>query len=349
MKQVSVTMKVKDILDLYKNNNIHFFFKGYDGLKVGRKNIWNNKEKSMYIYSLVKGYLSYPLSFVKKDDEEKKSYYIIDGKQRVLAICNFILNSYMLHDDVPNLDKIKLKNMLFCNLPIALQNKLLNYSLTVYVENENISENLESYMCYNNGVGLKPIELFKARLGKNIDLLEQIVNHKVFSIFNLPGKSHIQYYEMALYILMLESNPSIGLAKKDKESFVDKLSTLKVFDDIIINNALKNLDYLYTSFYNKKYLSLLKDNDKYLKKSHIIILYQLIDVATKKGISPNNFFNWSYDFFISNKDVDNIYWVESSRGSTTAKSSMDIRYGELYKHFENYFAGLTVIPFKLKA
>lgn len=349
MKQFSMNIPIKDLFKLYSNDDIYFLFNGYDDSKVGRKNIWTNNDKSMYIYSILKGYLTYPFSFVEKNNEEKKSYKIIDGKQRIWAICDFIQNNYLLNGDIPDIDGIKLKNMIFCNLPIEVQHKLLSYNLTIYVEPEDVNENLESYICYNGGIALKPIELFKARLGKNIEILEKIVNHNVFSIFNIPGKNHIQDYELALYILMLETNPSIGLAKKDKESFVCKLSTLKALDDIVITNTFKNLDYFYSAFYNPKYLSILRDTDKYLKKSHIIILYQLIDLATKKCIAPCDFFNWSYDFFITNKDVDNTYWVESSRGSTTSKSSMDIRYKELHKHFQNYFAGLTILPFKLKA
>ena len=348
MKQIEYKMKISDIYTLYKSDKLSFFIKGTEDSTIGSNTPWSNKQKSLFIHSILSGYLINPVCVVKKKNTMFNNFYIIDGKQRISTICNFIGNKFELNEFIPDIDNISLKNKLFCNLPLKMQKEFLNYNITLYIEEENLKENLESYIRYNGGTNLNPIEIFRAKLGININLLDDIVSHKVFMLFNLSRKNPFNYYEMGLYILMLESNPNTGLAKKEKESFIEQLSTIKKIDDDILYRIKKHLDYFYSAFYNKKYLSIVNNKDKYLKKSHIIIIYQLINIAIKKEITPEEFFKWCHSFFYTKKTPHNIYWIESSRGSTTAKSSMDIRYNELVSRFNKYFEKTTVIPFKLK-
>ena len=92
-----------------------------------RKLVWNNKQKSELVESVLLG-IPLPLIYVKEDEDGV--YMIVDGKQRLNALFGFINNTFPLkHLTILN-DK---NDKYFKELTPLEQNKIEDYSLTLYV------------------------------------------------------------------------------------------------------------------------------------------------------------------------------------------------------------------------
>ena len=342
MKQTEIRLTISEILNLYNNKKLILKLSSYKGIDVSRSDVWNNKEKSMYINSILKGLYTPPIILAKKNN----IYEVISGKQRLLSIINFAENKLFLSNDIYDINGISVKNKKINMIPKVLRDRFFNYTIPVINSVGTISEYLDLYIKYNTAISMKSIELFRAKLGKNLVILNELCNHKIYSLLNLNG-GHRRYedYEVALYFLMLETNPSLGLSKKEKEDYINRISNGGVIEKNIIENINKKLDFLFKAFYNKEYLSL--NNEKYLKKSHLIIIYQFVEKAKFYHIDEKEFFKWCHSFYYLNKNSRYEYWIESSRGSTYAKSSMDIRFEALevsfYKYFKKVTSGLYLI------
>ncbi|EKD28585.1 MAG: hypothetical protein ACD_79C00270G0004 [uncultured bacterium] len=92
-----------------------------------RENVWNEKQKSELIESILMG-IPLPLIYVKEDNNGV--YIIIDGRQRLTTLFDFMNNKFSLK----NLKILKrLNNNDFKNLEQKYQNKIEDCSLTLHV------------------------------------------------------------------------------------------------------------------------------------------------------------------------------------------------------------------------
>lgn len=344
MKQRIFNLKVRDIVSLYKKGNLDVSFEISPDMIVGRKDVWNTPTKSLFIQSILLDYLLTPLVLIKKvsylpkdleETIENTEYAVLEGKQRIMTLVRYVNNEFCLYEHTPPVKSTEIKKLSFVQLPKKLQDKILDFEFTIYENEGTFEENIDMYIRYNNGIPPKPIELFRAKLGLHSKLLNDICNHRLFRLINLNGTKRFQDYELALYLLMLESNHKTGLSKKEKELFVDKISKTKTISKRVRERLKEKLDYLYEAFSRPEYTEL-RWEDKYLKKSHLTSMYLLLDKAFAKNITPNQFFIWADRFFFTEKDMTNNYWIEVSRGSTTSKNSMSIRNAELLQNFKNY-------------
>ena len=252
MVQKEIKMKLGEIVDLYYDDKIDLSFECYQGYEVERKDIWTFHNKSLYLNSLLNGYIVMPICLIKEEDTYI-NYSVLDGKQRILAIVRYINNEYPLHEYTPSVNGEEVHGLCFWQLSKGLQEKLLNYEITIIEQIGDSVENVNMYVRYNSGTPIKPIELFRAKLGGHATLLREITGHKLFRLTSLNNIKRFQDYELALYILMLESNPSTGLSKKEKELFVDRLSKTSSLNRRIKSKIKYKLDYLYNTFNNNIY------------------------------------------------------------------------------------------------
>lgn len=343
MKQIEKKIKIKDLIDMYSSSKINFYLEGYGGIRIERKNTWNLEKKSLFIDSILSNMIIPPIYVEVQGD----NYFIIDGKQRLLTIIDYINNFFAISGNFFDPIGGSLNGVQYFTLLPSLQHKIMNYELTIIEQSGTKNESLDTFIRCNNGESVQPIEIFRAKVGEHLQFLNEICSHKLFSLLELGKTDSFRNYELALYFLMLEANPSTGLAKREKEEFVKNISTKKIINSDIKNNLIKKLDYLFKVFNRFEY-NKLEQPDKYLKKSHILIIYKILDSAFNNKITENEFFKWSNRFFYLNKNDRNKYWIESSRGSTTAKASMDIRYYELKHNFDSYFLKKSISSAKTK-
>ncbi|NLZ34266.1 MAG: DUF262 domain-containing protein [Clostridiales bacterium] len=334
MNQIERSIKVSELKKMYEKGELQLYLKGFDKNIVSRTEEWDLKTKSSFLISILNKMIIPQIYIYKNEDG---CSYIIDGRQRLLTLFKFIDNKFAISEEVIKEPFDYLKNKAFKHLDIKIQNEILNYEIKTVEQTGSIEESLETFVNINGGISVKPIEIFRAKIGRHLTLLEKICNHDIFELLGINKENLSIKYDMALYFLMLEANPGTGLSKKEKEDFISSLSRIKSLNENISINLFKKLDYLFEAFNNYEYNSLPK-GEKYLKRSHIIIIYKFITRAIDQGIKPRGFFNWCNTFFYTKKNPRNNYWIESSRGSTTSKNSMNIKFECLRDSFLLYFS-----------
>ena len=139
IKQISVT--VRDITKGYVNNDEQGV-RGYNGLldirpPYQREFIYNDKEQQAVINTVLKGYPLNVMYWVKRNDDAECPYEVMDGQQRTLALCEYVAGKF----------SFEFKN--FFNQPPDIQQRILDYELTVYVCEGEHSEKLEWFKTIN--------------------------------------------------------------------------------------------------------------------------------------------------------------------------------------------------------
>lgn len=129
---------------------------------VQRGLVWDVSRKSLLIHSMIYGYAIPAMYFVK---DENGVYDSLDGKQRSNAISEFMNNEFSLSLDTPPVyneegEQEDITGMTFENLPEWAQDKVKDYSLTIYYyENMTDGEIREFFRRLNNGKALTAVEL----------------------------------------------------------------------------------------------------------------------------------------------------------------------------------------------
>ncbi len=137
--QIEVT--VGDIVKGYVNNDEQGV-RGYDGKldirpPYQREFIYNEKEQQAVITTVLNGYPLNVMYWVKRSDDAECPYEVMDGQQRTLSLCEYVDGKF----------SYEFKN--FFNQPQDIQQRILNYKLTVYVCEGEASEKLEWFKTIN--------------------------------------------------------------------------------------------------------------------------------------------------------------------------------------------------------
>ena len=177
IKQIEVT--VGDIVKGYVNNDEQGV-RGYDGKldirpPYQREFIYNEKEQQAVITTVLKGYPLNVMYWVKRSDDAECPYEVMDGQQRTLSLCEYVDGKF----------SYDFKN--FFNQPKDIQERILNYRLTVYVCEGEASEKLEWFQTIN--IAGKPLN-------------EQEINNAVYAgPFVTDAKKHFSKSNCGAYRL----------------------------------------------------------------------------------------------------------------------------------------------------
>ena len=79
--------------------------------KFQRRNAWNDVKRSQLVESIIIGY-PIPEIVLAEDPSKKRSFIVIDGKQRLLTIAGFVDNEKYKYWDTPRLKKLKVFKIL---------------------------------------------------------------------------------------------------------------------------------------------------------------------------------------------------------------------------------------------
>ena len=138
---------------------------------VQRKgSVWQNLNKSLLVHSLLANYPVPPIYLIKtKTDDGEIHYSVLDGKQRVTSLIDYVKGGFALHGSTPDAwidgDAYELSNHSFDELQEDLRDAILGYRFTVYcIENATEDEVFECFARLNNGVALSPIAKCRAEM-----------------------------------------------------------------------------------------------------------------------------------------------------------------------------------------
>ena len=151
---------VKELAEGYLEDKETNGVVGYSGKlnirpKYQREFVYDDKKRNLVIDSILKDYPLNVFYWVKNSDTD---FEVLDGQQRSISICQFVHNYFSI-----TIDTDKKTPFYFHTLPADLQEKILNYKLTVYWCEGNDSEKLAWFDRINvSGEPLNTQELLNA-------------------------------------------------------------------------------------------------------------------------------------------------------------------------------------------
>ena len=177
IKQIEVT--VGEITKGYVNNDEQGI-RGYNGQldirpPYQREFIYNEREQQAVITTVLRGYPLNVMYWVRRSDDAECPYEVMDGQQRTLSLCEYVAGKF----------SYDFKN--FFNQPADIQQKILDYKLTIYVCEGEASEKLEWFKTIN--IAGKPLN-------------EQEINNAVYAgPFVSDAKRHFSKSNCGAYRL----------------------------------------------------------------------------------------------------------------------------------------------------
>lgn len=209
MKRYNMNLTCKGLYNRMLKDEINF------DCAVQRGLVWDNEKKSLLIHSILYGY-SIPAFYMTKNEDG--SYDSLDGKQRSNAIFDFMTGQYALAEDFPivyddNNEKENFSGMFWAQLPEWAQDKIKDYSLTVYYFEDMTDEEVrEFFRRLNNGKPLSAVELTRVKAVSIADFQEIAKHTAIRNATTEKGKARFNDEQMAMqvYALAYMENPDFG-------------------------------------------------------------------------------------------------------------------------------------------
>lgn len=344
LEKASIVWSAKQLGGMIKNGKIDF------NHIIQRSFCWERARKTGLIESMIIGYPIPPVFAKRMDDGTGKRggniYYIMDGKQRLSTVKEYLNDEFALTDIPPvgYFDEEKdeecimdISGMKFSELPDALKDHLNTATFNVtYFDNLTKEEERELFKRLNAG---KPLST-KARTlasAKNIEELLDIGSHKLFDEM-LTDKAKESKNQVSLVMkmwAMLNTELSdISFASKDFNPVIEKaeitdgekIELAKMFDfivgvhDELIGNHEKSVaKKLYT-------------------ETHLVSLVPHIRIAMENGITEAMMAEWLVNFFKTENDtaVYNKY-MQASKEGVARNASIVARHEALSESYAEFF------------
>lgn len=344
LEKSSIVWSAKQLSGMVKNGKIDF------NHIIQRSYVWERTRKSSLIESMILGY-PIPAVFAKRMDDGSgkrgsNTYYIMDGKQRLSTVKEFLNDEFALTKLTPviyfdtDADKeveVDISGMKFSELPDGLKDFLNTVTFAVtYFDNLTKEEERELFKRLNNG---KPLSTKNRTLAsaKNIEELLDIGSHKLFEEM-LTEKAKQSKNQAVLvtkaWTMLNRDVENISFASKDfnpqieemEISGSEKLELVKVFDfvvgvhDELIGNREKDVaKKLYT-------------------ETHLISLIPYVKQSINDGISESMFGEFLISFFKTENDSD-VYtdYMEACSNGIARNASILARHNALGESYKNFF------------
>lgn len=311
---------------------------------------WTKVNKSALIESSILGYPIPPI-YAKRDVENNKMYSVMDGKQRVNTIKEFMLNEFTLSplnpvtyfDDDEGKDvTLDISGMKFKDLPFSLQNHLKICSLdVVYFDNLTFAEERELFKRLNAG---KPLSA-KSKLLASCSDLEKIIrigNHPLFGLMLSDkvrkDKGQVNVV-MKVWDMLFMDIEDVSFAGKDMTALAERTTitddqeqimrnvfdlTIRIFDKISSYGTEKFKPFAAKRMYTEV---------------HFVSLTPYFKLALDEDRSEADIAKWVMSFFDTKltTSISDEYNKCSVAGSAH-HSNILVRHRELGKSYDTFFA-----------
>jgi hypothetical protein len=279
-----------------------------DPIYQRRSDIWNLEKRQLFIDSILndfdipKLYLYAYSQPIISADGKKRYYAIIDGKQRLETIWNFMLNEFPLADDfIYYLDeKVDAKGMYYDDLSItypSLKVVFDSYTLPIVIVETSDTELIEEmFSRLNEAVPLNSAEKRNAIGGPMARIIREIADYDFFQKVKFTN-FRFQHREVTARLLFLEYTLSnerkiIDTKKPYLDDFVKKF---KFKPDSIaekLGEDVKNILRYMKEIFNEK--------DDLLSSQAIVPIYYLL---FKYAIIQNRVMNITKEKLIEFNDM----------------------------------------------
>ncbi len=350
LQKANINWSAKQISSMVKNGKINFEHIAQRGLT------WEKARKSNLIESII---LSYPIPqvFAKRvvDEENKKSnnvYYILDGKQRLSTIKQFLNDEFSLtklspvtyFDDELNEEvTLDISNKKFSDLPDGLKDVINTTTFNiVYFDNLTKEEEMTLFRKLNNGKSLSSKSRTLAS-AKNIEELLYIGSHELFNEM-LTDKARENKNQAVIVVkawIMLNCDiKDISFASKDLNPMI---KTIEMTDDqkIELNNVFDYILNTHTELIENKEKDVAK---KLFTETHMISLIPCIKLSMENNINEAMFSEFLINFFkVENNSDEYTKYMESSSHGIARNSNIVARNEALGKSYMEYFKRKNVV------
>ena len=252
--------------------------------------VWNIEKKQLFMDSLINGYdipKIYLHDYTTKTEGHQKGmlFAVIDGKQRLNSIWEFMSNEYPLSEEFEFSEDIVRSRVSEINFPRKenyykdfgeeYKENFKNISIQlVTVVTDEIEDIDELFSRLNNGEPLNSAEKRNAFGGKMAILVKEIANHEFFKRKLKVKNKRYSHLEIAVKILRLEWKSIVDkqdlcdLQKIHLDNFVkDNKNFSSDSYELLCAGVNKKLDFMCKIF---------EDNDRLLSKATFIQIYYIL-------------------------------------------------------------------------
>lgn len=290
---------------------------------------------------MLAGYPVPPFYAAKNGDK----YDMLDGKQRINAIVDFIAGKFELEgipeveslNDDGTSDMVDINTLHFDELEESLRDELQDYLFTAYYFDGITDEEVaEMFFRLNNGKPLSAVELTRVR-SKSMQIIKEIGQHELFR--NALSQKALEKYTnedivIKTYVMLHEKEPSMEtkyirpLMEKMEITDADREQIWKIYDRILAMHKLIE---------DKKVAK------RILVRTHLITMVPVIWKSMQDGLTDQQTAEWAAEFFNGKRGASISLAYNMSAGSGSAKKeSVRKRLEEIMKNYEGYFKNREV-------
>jgi uncharacterized protein with ParB-like and HNH nuclease domain len=342
LEKASISWSAKQVKNMVANGKIDF------GHIIQRSYVWERKRKTALIESMILGYPIPPIFSKRAAGEKTAIYSIMDGKQRLSTIAQFLQDEFTLsdlspvtyHNDEDDSDyEEDISGMKFSELPEPIQDNISSTMLTItYFENLTPTEERELFKRLNAG---KPLST-KSRLLASCNNIEYILDIGSHEIFNdmLTDKARENKNQATLVMkawCML--NKSISELSFESKVFNALFETIDITEEQ--RATLDETFGLYKEVHDNFVVTGVKKIAKKLyTEVHFISLVPFIHECAERNIDAESICEWLSEFFTNDTGLASVsdeYNAASNSGS--ARNASIIARNKILKNsFDGYFS-----------
>lgn len=338
----TMTLSVKQIISMILTAKFcfdHIVQRGY---------VWEVARQIGLIMSIIENY-DIPRIYVRKNREG--IHDVMDGKQRMKAIYDFIQNVFALSGVDPVTIEVMvttedgkkamvtrtydLNGLYFKDLPEELQDKIMTYSLS-FVGFEGMTEDevRKMFLKLNSG---KPLSTKARNIAncRDLNTVADIAKHPFFdAVLTEKGKADRKAIPMVVKMHEMLTTPIDEISFMSND-FNDTMATTKISDSdkVTISNILDIGLRVYNLFDPETEKMARR---KFASENHFISLVPFINRALEDGISDQMLHDFIRDNFSGRTAVSDEYAAASRSGSATT-SRIGIRNRELEAVWDKFF------------
>jgi hypothetical protein len=192
VKKLNVSWTVKKIVYNIDKGNVLF------NHPIQRKSgQWSDEQKSLLIHSLLSDYPVPPLYAVQDQNENSSKYSVLDGKQRLTVLQNYIKDGWKLMKEMPeviiNETTYDISGLKFSQLPEDAREELESANLLMYIFEDCSDDEIEEiFYRLNNGTALTKDQKTRIRLG---DRLARFID-EVLELDFFKTKAYFSPYQL---------------------------------------------------------------------------------------------------------------------------------------------------------
>lgn len=298
LEKATISWSAKQLKGMVINGKINF-----DHI-VQRSYVWEKTRKTGLIESMILGYPVPPI-YCKRVADDNKVYYVLDGKQRLSTVKEFLNDEFPLTeiepvtyiDDTTNQEEtVDISGKYFSGLPEGLKDYINTVSFTVtYFDNLSKEEEREMFKRLNAG---KPLTAKSRALASAIDIenLLDIGKHEVFSDMltdkALDNKNQVSII-MKSYLMLTKDVNIVSFDSKALNSELEKTT--------LTPDEADNLKKIFDLVYNIHDLLVGMEEKKVAKKiyteTHFVSLVPFFNKLVNSNVSEKLIAEWLIDFY----------------------------------------------------